>query len=89
MFKRTEYHAAHQYSSNHRKQVVDSEVCGCFYCLKVYPPSEIVEWVDEDENEVGQTALCPYCGIDSVIGSASGVSLDKQFFTEMYKIWFS
>lgn len=87
MFKRTEYHAAHKYSSNHRKQIVTSELCGCFYCIKVYPPSEVMEWVDEDK--VGQTALCPYCGIDSVIGSASGVSLDKQFLTEMYKVWFS
>ena len=49
----------------------------------------MVEWIDEDKNEVGQTALCPYCGIDSVIGSASGISLDKQFLTEMYKVWFS
>lgn len=89
MLKRTEHHAAHQFSSNHRKQIVDSELCGCCFCLEIYPPSRINEWIDEDENEVGQTALCPFCGIDSVIGSASGVSLNKQFLSEMHKIWFS
>lgn len=89
MLKRTEYDAAHQYSSNHRKQIEDSELCGCFYCLEVYSLSKITEWVDEDENEVGQTALCPYCGIDSVIGSASGVPLNRVFLSSMQQVWFS
>jgi len=45
------------------KQIFESEICGCFFCIRIYSKNEIVEWVDD-----GQTALCPYCEIDSVIG---------------------
>ncbi len=76
--------AAHQASSLHREQVLASEVCGCFYCRKTYPPSEIGEWVDR-----GETALCPKCGIDAVIGSASGWPISREFLTAMKSFWFS
>lgn len=38
--------------------------CSCFYCGKRFNPKEIKEWTDK-----GQTAICPHCGIDSVITS--------------------
>lgn len=34
----------------------------CYYCFKMYPISRIIEWVDR-----GETAICPECGIDSVL----------------------
>lgn len=58
--------------------------CGCFYCLRVFDPSEIEEWI-EDERD---TALCPYCGIDSVIGESSGYPLTREFLAEMQQYWF-
>jgi hypothetical protein len=88
MAQKTEYEMAHQHSSNHRKQVLESETCGCFYCLSIYPPSEITEWVDENQTGVGQTALCPKCGIDSVIGSKSGVPINREFLSCMKQTWF-
>jgi len=36
--------------------------------VKIFPPNQITEWVDADSTGEGQTALCPKCGIDSVIG---------------------
>ena len=53
----------------HRRAVLAADLCGCFYCLFTFPPSSIVEWVDFDDDGVGQTALCPRCGIDSVVPS--------------------
>ena len=76
--------AAHKHSSNHRSELLSSESCGCFYCLKIYSPAEINEWVDD-----GQCAICPKCGIDSVIGSNSGYSLSTEFLKSMHKHWFS
>ena len=35
-----------------------------FYCNRIFDAEKIHEWID-DEN--GQTAVCPFCGIDSVI----------------------
>jgi hypothetical protein len=79
--------AAHTASSCHRAQIEASEQCGCFYCLSTFPPTAIEEWVDE-RDERGQTALCPRCGIDSVIGSKAGYPLTREFLKEMNRHWF-
>lgn len=49
-------------SFRNREKVKQSEYCSCFYCLSVFKSSEVIEWVDNED-----TALCPKCGIDSVI----------------------
>ena len=87
--------SAHKHSAQHRSEVLSSQTCGCFYCLSVFSPSEIKDWVDwpegtpEDQQlEVGSTALCPKCGIDSVIGDQSGYPIDPDFLKSMQKHWF-
>jgi hypothetical protein len=80
--------AAHAASSGHRNQILRSELCGCFYCLEEFPPTAIGEWCDEDSTGEGQTALCPRCGIDSVIGSASGYPITREFLEAMNRRWF-
>ena len=80
---------AHRRSFRHREEVVASDKCGCFYCCEIFPPSAITEWVDEDETTgIGQTALCPLCGIDAVIGSASGYPITDKFLSAMQAHWF-
>ena len=80
----TEAHiSAHEWSSYHRETLGESDVCGCFYCLEVFPPSEIEDWTDDDD-----TALCPKCGIDSVIGSVSGYPIKREFLQKMHDHWF-
>ena len=74
---------AHDHSRRHRAEVLASELCGCFYCGATFVPSEILDWTDDEE-----TALCPRCGIDSVIGSAAEFPLTKEFLDEMHKYWF-
>ncbi len=34
------------------------------------------------------TAFCPLCGIDSVIGDASGIPITQEFLTAMHDKWF-
>lgn len=80
--------SAHTHCVRQRKEVMSSERCGCFYCLETFPPTEIEQWVDEDDSGEGQTAICPRCGIDSVIGDRSGVDLGQGFLEEMKKYWF-
>ena len=74
---------AHRHSIYHREEVLKGDRCGCFHCLAIFPSEEIVEWTDE-----GKTALCPKCGIDAVIGSASGLPIDKEFLKKMEAHWF-
>ncbi|MGE7666975.1 cytoplasmic protein [Ureibacillus composti] len=69
--------------SLHRKELEKDKICGCFYCEEIYHPTNITEWIDD-----GNTALCPYCGIDAVIGESSGYPITEQFLKEMYMEWF-
>ena len=78
---------AHRFSIRHRMQILASDSCGCFYCLSIFEPSAIVDWCDFESN-VGQTARCPNCAIDSVIGSASGYPVTSEFLLAMKKHWF-
>ena len=87
--RKPDYVTAHEFSSRHEKQILASEICGCFYCLNTFKPSEIVEWIDEAEvTGGGRTAMCPKCGIDSIIGSASVYPITKKFLEKMKSEWF-
>lgn len=74
---------AHKHSANHKRELLKSKICGCFFCGKIFPPTEITDWIDKD-----QTALCPHCTIDAVIGESSGSPLTKEFLEKMRDYWF-
>ena len=77
--------AAHKHCFRQEREVMESAICGCFYCLETFPPTEIEDWADDGP----PTALCPRCGIDSVIGDASGFPVvDKAFLGDMNMYWF-
>ena len=67
-------------SMYNRPALENDTICGCFYCLAIFNPTEITEWCDDDD-----TALCPYCGIDSVIGESSGLPITENFLKEVYR----
>ena len=76
---------AHKCSMYNRAQLLNDQVCGCFYCLKIFSPKDITEWVNEGPG----TALCPYCGMDSVISESSGFPITDEFLQAMNKHWFA
>jgi len=53
----------------HRDAISKAERCGCFYCCAELSPIEITDWVDpaSDDVQAGTPALCPRCGIVSVV----------------------
>jgi len=65
-----------------------SRCAAAFTAANRFPPSAIVHWVDKWEG-VGQTALCPNCSIDSVIGSESGYPITRSFLERMKGHWFA
>ncbi|MFB6375730.1 MAG: cytoplasmic protein [Bradymonadaceae bacterium] len=74
---------AHDDGDRHREAVEASETCGCFHCLATYSPDEIQEWA------YGDTAICPECGIDSVLpGSVDERYVEEAFLREMHEAWF-
>jgi hypothetical protein len=75
---------AHKHSIHHKPEIMKSNRCGCFYCCSIFTPDQIKDWVDEGD----VTALCPICGIDSVIGDHSGFEITKEFLEKMKLYWF-
>lgn len=64
-----------------REALEKAEQCGCYYCIEVYEPKLIECWVDK-------TAVCPKCGIDSVV--PYDVSLDESLekFKQKLDKWY-
>jgi hypothetical protein len=82
---------AHRHCALHAEEIAQSALCGCFYCRTTFTPIEIVDWIDDrnvGEGRTGRTALCPKCGIDSVLGDASGCKLTREFLEAMHARWF-
>jgi hypothetical protein len=85
---------AHRHCRAHRAELAASTDCGCFHCGRTFPPGEVVDWIDPapqiaaESGRRGQTALCPHCGIDAVIGDAAGYPLTPEFLEAMRAQWF-
>jgi hypothetical protein len=71
------YVTAQVHASKHRDELEASNRCGCFSCFRTFTTAEIKSWIDAK-----QTALCPHCGIDSVLGNA-GCQIGDQFLRRM------
>lgn len=75
---------AHRHSAWHLTELDASRDCGCFCCCAVFARAEIVDWSDD-----GQTALCPRCGINAVIGDAAPFPVTSAaFLARMNRYWF-
>jgi hypothetical protein len=61
-----------------RKLLADYKEVGCYYCLSIFKPEEIVAYTDKDE-----TAICPRCNIDSVIPTT-----DEKILKTCHEYWF-
>lgn len=68
------------YSYCNRKIIEQSKLCGCYDCKKIFTPQDLSEW---DWIDGGNTALCPYCATDTVIGDAAGFKITKEFLRKM------
>lgn len=74
----------HKLSFENEPAISSSEKCGCFYCGRIFDKVQILEWID-DQNAC--TALCPYCGIDSLLPD-SKVHLTDDLLLQMRLRWF-
>ena len=72
----------HRHTRANRMELEESEVCGCIACERIYFPSEIAGWLEDG------TALCPHCGVDAVVGSASGIPIMPGVLRRAHERWF-
>lgn len=55
-------------------------LCGCYFCIEIIPGDNISDTCDN-----GSTALCPKCGIDSLL---PGIT-DRALLSKACEMWFS
>jgi hypothetical protein len=87
--------SAHRHTARNRVEIEASKLCGCFYCMQTFAPTEIVAWtgldvsnLDDPDAANAETALCPRCGSESVMGDKSGYEINTQFLGRMHEAWF-
>ena len=76
--------AAKSHAARHRAEIEASTKCACFFCFRVFRSAEIKAWID-----VNTTALCPGCGVDAVLGDASGHSIADRSLRKMHEHYFA
>lgn len=82
-------------TQNYKEVLEQSEMCGCCYCGRIFNKKEFTDddWVVwgfnpfEDETKKDKTLLCPYCGINAVVGDAV-VKPTPALLRRMYRLRF-
>ena len=75
---------ATKYAFKNRQTLANSDHCGCYFCLKIFNPTEIKEWTDE-----GETALCPFCEVDAILANEADCKISKEFLQTLHDYWFT
>ncbi len=87
--------AAYRYTTNNYAQIEKSKRCGCCNCVQIFKPDAIVGWtgltvqnMDDPKAIAEQTAMCPHCGSEAVIGDGCGFLITPDFLARMNEAWY-
>ncbi|MCH5180839.1 MAG: hypothetical protein J1F32_06475 [Erysipelotrichales bacterium] len=81
--KEAQLEKLHAYSSNNKELIDRSNKCYCFHCKSELDSKDVHDYIDE-----GKTALCPKCGIDSIIPDSIDEEINEIIIVEMNNYWF-
>ncbi len=70
-----------QHAANNEIEILRSHQCGCFFCCRIFDARKVSNWASEPNGDA--SALCPECGMPTVIGDASAVPLSEALLKEM------
>ena len=73
------------YSRKNNENLMRSVSCGCFSCETLMLANGIRDWKMEEDGRL--TAVCPYCGEETVIGDDAVYPMKKEFLREMKRFW--
>lgn len=86
---------AHRHTTDNRSELEASTLCGCCSCLEIFPADEVIAWSGLDmsnfenpDSATAETALCPRCGNEALIGDKSGFPIQPDFLSRMNQAWF-
>ncbi|ADY12556.1 hypothetical protein [Sphaerochaeta globosa] len=82
---------AHRATFANERRILASDSCTCFYCGHTFNPQteKKLYWIEERPPR-DKTLRCPMCGIDCLLGSASGFPIhDPEFLLKCTEAWFN
>ena len=91
MRSRADLESMWQYCTRNRPLLARSARAGCLYCEATFAAREISGWMGDSDGyelDIGDTALCPRCGIDAVLPSAAPIQWDATLLSEMHEGYF-
>jgi hypothetical protein len=82
-----ELKAIYSHSIRNEESILKSNLCGCFHCISTLAATDIKLSEMMVEKDGFRTAICPICGIDSVLGDAS-VEITAELLEAMNEYYF-
>ncbi len=64
-----------KHTKDNEIDILRSKKCSCLFCRQSYDARKVSEWNNEEKRI---SAICPECGMDTVVGDASGFNLDHD-----------
>lgn len=75
---------AHTYTLDNYPMLFAQQACVCIYCKERFASHAIRDYSYSEKG----TALCPKCGIDSIVGEYAGFELSDAFIEKMHEYFF-
>jgi hypothetical protein len=76
LYTRKALSVIHKHSIKNKVEVLNSVKCACFHCFRIYESVAVDTFLQENDGQ--ETALCPTCITDTIIGDASGFNLTDE-----------
>lgn len=67
-------------SRNNRDAIIAADQVGCYFCIRVFTPSQITDYDDD-----GKTGLCPCCDTDTLLPNVT----DTDTLVKCCERWFT
>ena len=81
-------HEIHTHCTANREEIEASSRCACFYCQEVFRATEVKDYIVEPSMDYKETALCPRCGADTILGDAAGIPFYKELIEKLHHHYF-
>ena len=99
VYTKKDWEKASDLTMFNRDIISKSDDAACYSCMRVFKASDVCEFIDDgvfdsdstrDHITQDITALCPCCGIDAVLGDATGLPIHNlEYLQTMHAFGFS
>lgn len=85
MYTKKDWNKASDYCIYNKNIILKSKNAACYCCVNHFKASMVTEFVDNEDT----TALCPLCGVDAVLGDATGLPIENvEYLQAMHALGF-